>query len=141
LPEAAADARNNLGKKNPMTNNGGSALDVSRAYYDAWTTTGFDDAAAYLDDSIVCDAPAGRLQGLAAFRQFMEPFTKIVTRAELISAFGDDRNALLMYDTDTVPVKNAPGAEYHVVQDGKITYIRIVFDRAPFDAARQAAQP
>jgi len=47
---------------------------------------------------------------------------------------------LLMYDTDTVPVKNAPGAEYHQVRNGRITYLRIIFDRAPFDAARQASQ-
>jgi len=35
-------------------------------------------------------------------------------------------------------VNGAPGAEYHTVRDGKITYIRIIFDRAPFEAARQA---
>jgi hypothetical protein len=119
---------------------GGSSLDVSRAYYEAWTTSGFDDALQYIDESIVCDAPAGRLDGVEAFRGFMEPFTKILTRAELIAAFGDDSKSLLMYDTDTVPVKNAPGAEFHIVRAGKIVYIRIIFDRAPFDAARQAAQ-
>jgi hypothetical protein len=45
-----------------------------------------------------------------------------------------------MYGTDTVPVQNAPGAEYVTVQDGRITYMRIIFDRAPFDAARRAAE-
>jgi hypothetical protein len=44
-----------------------------------------------------------------------------------------------MYDTGTVPVKSAPGAERVTVKDGKITYSRFVFDRAPFDAARAAA--
>ncbi len=44
-----------------------------------------------------------------------------------------------MYDTETVPVKSAPGAECVTVRDGKITYSRFLFDRAPFDAARQAA--
>jgi hypothetical protein len=34
----------------------------------------------------------------------------------------------------------APGAECVTVTDGKITYSRFVFDRAPFAAARQAAQ-
>jgi hypothetical protein len=118
----------------------GSALAVSLAYYEAWTTATFEDVLTHVDESIVCDAPAGRLEGVQAFRGFMEPFTKILTRSELIAAFGDDGTAVLVYDTDTVPVKNAPGAEYHQVRDGKITYIRIIFDRTPFDAAHQAAQ-
>jgi hypothetical protein len=61
--------------------------------------------------------------------------------AELIAAFGDDHTALLMYDTDTVPVQHAPGAECHRVQNGKITRITIIFDRQPFTEARAAAKP
>jgi hypothetical protein len=38
-----------------------------------------------------------------------------------------------------VPVTSAPGAECLTVSDGKITYSRFIFDRAPFDAARRAA--
>jgi hypothetical protein len=44
-----------------------------------------------------------------------------------------------MYDTQTVPVKGAPAAEYVTVNNGKITYSRFIFDRAPFDAARNSA--
>jgi hypothetical protein len=69
----------------------------------------------------------------------MGPFTQIVTRCELIAAFGDDDTAVLMYDTDTVPVPDAPGAECLTVVDGKISHLRIVFDRLPFAAAREAA--
>lgn len=95
----------------------------------------------FVADHIVCEAPAGRLEGTEAFRGFMEPFTKIVTRAELVGAFGDDRTTLLMYDTDTVPVPHAPGAECHRVANGKITHIMIIFDRQPFTEARAAAGP
>ena len=116
------------------------ALQVSLRYYDAWTAGRFDEALMYFDVAVVCDAPAGRLEGRTAFRGFMEPFTRILTRSELIASFGDESTSLLLYDTDTVPVNNAPGAEYHIVREGKITYIRIIFDRAPFEAARQAAQ-
>jgi hypothetical protein len=69
----------------------------------------------------------------------MGPFVQILTRAELIAAFGDDTTALIMYDTETMPVKSAPGAECVTVIDGKITYSRCIFDRLPFDAVRQAA--
>jgi SnoaL-like domain len=118
---------------------GKDALQVSLAYYRAWTANNFDEAMKFVADDIVCDAPAGRLEGAEAFRGFMGPFTTTVTRTELIAAFGDDRTALLMYDTDTVPVRHAPGAECHTVEDGKITHITIIFDRQPFTEARAAA--
>jgi hypothetical protein len=44
-----------------------------------------------------------------------------------------------MYDTGTVPVKDAPDAECVTVRDGKITHMRIIFDQLPFDEARHAA--
>jgi hypothetical protein len=44
-----------------------------------------------------------------------------------------------MYDTDTVPVRDAPGAECLTFSNGKITHMRIIFDRVPFEAARRAA--
>jgi hypothetical protein len=55
----------------------------------------------------------------------------------MIAAFGDDETALIIYDTATVPVPSAPAAECVTVKDDKITYSRFVFDRAPFEAARQ----
>ena len=123
-----------------MTETTSPALRTALAYYQAWTSHDLDKAMSYIADDIVCDAPAGRLEGADAYRGFMGPFVQILTGSELIAAFGDDQTALIMYDTETVPVKSAPGAECVTVNDGKITYSRFVFDRAPFDAARQAAQ-
>jgi ketosteroid isomerase-like protein len=116
-----------------------AALDVALAYYRAWTSHDLDKAMAYIANDIVCDAPAGRLKGAAAYRDFMGPFVQILKGSELVAAFGDDEKAVVMYDTETVPVKSAPGAECVAVQDGKITHSLFVFDRAPFDAARQRA--
>ena len=69
----------------------------------------------------------------------MGPFVEIVTRANLVAAFGDETTAVLMYDTDTAPVKDAPGAECLTVEGGNITHMQIIFDRLPFEAARRAA--
>lgn len=123
-----------------MTEQNPAALDTALAYHRAWTSQDFELAMTYIDPDIVCRAPAGRLVGAEAFRGFMEPFTRILTRSELVAAFGDDTTALLMYDTDTVPVRDAPAAECLTVADGRITHLRIIFDRAPFDAARRAAE-
>ena len=122
-----------------MTEEPGSALKVALAYYEAWTSKDFEQAMRYISDDIVCEAPAGRIEGIEAYRAFMGPFVQILTGAQLIAAFGDDETAMVMYDTETVPVKSAPGAEYVTVESGKITRSRFVFDRAPFQAARAAA--
>ena len=123
-----------------MTNDSASpALRTALAYYHAWTSHDLDTAMSYIADDIVCDAPAGRLEGAAAYRGFLGPFVRILAGSTLIAAFGDATTALIMYDTETAPVASAPGAECLTVSDGKITYSRFIFDRTPFDAARRAA--
>ena len=120
-----------------MTKSTSPALGVALAYYEAWTSRDLDKAMSYIADDIVCDAPAGRLQGAAAYREFMRPFVQMLTGSKLIAAFGDLQTALVMYDTETVLVKSAPGAECVTVNEGRITYSRFIFDKAPFDAARK----
>lgn len=115
-------------------------LDVALAYHRAWTTAhDIAPALAHVADDIVCDAPAGRIEGVAAFREFMGPFAQSLTGSELLGAFGDATHATLMYVARTVPVAEAPGAEWLTVADGRITAMRIVFDRLPFVQARQAS--
>jgi SnoaL-like protein len=122
-----------------MTEPTSPALETALAYHRAWTGHDFERAMTYIAEDIVCEAPAGRLEGAEAFRGFMGPFTRILTNSNLIAAFGDDTTALLMYETETAPVASAPGAECLTIRDGTITHIRIIFDRAPFDAARKAS--
>jgi ketosteroid isomerase-like protein len=117
----------------PMTS---AALDTALEYFRAWTSKDLDAAMRLIDDGIVCDAPAGRIEGAAAYRAFMGPFVQMLLGAELISAFGDDETALIMYDTRTVLVDSGPGAECVTVRDGKIVASRFIFDRLPFEAAR-----
>jgi ketosteroid isomerase-like protein len=121
-----------------MTENSSPALQVALAYYEAWTSKDLDKALTYISDDIVCEAPAGRIEGTEAYRAFMGPFVQILVSSSMIAAFGDEQTALVMYDTETIPVKKAPGAECVTVADGKITHSHFVFDRAPFEAARRA---
>jgi hypothetical protein len=93
----------------------------------------------YIADDIVVMPLLGRIDGIDAYREFMGPFVQILKRAELIAAFGDDENAMLMYDTETVPVPMAPGAECVTVENGKITRSHFIFDRLPVGLLVQAA--
>ncbi len=97
-----------------------------------------DRAMSYIASDVVCNAPAGRIEGAEAYRGFMAPFVEMLIASELIAAFGDDEKALVMYDTETRLVKSAPGAECVTVRDGEIVHSWFVFDRAPFQAARHA---
>ncbi len=121
-----------------MTEERSSALQIALAYYEAWTSKDLDRAMTYISEDISCDAPAGRIEGAEAYRAFMAPFAQILVDAHMIAAFGDEETALVMYDTETVPVRSAPGAECVTVKGGKITHSRVLFDRAPFEAARKA---
>ncbi len=123
--------------ENPVTDTTSPALQTWLAYYHAWIGGNVDGAMRYVADDIVCDAPAGRLEGADAYREFIGPFTRILKSSSIIAAFGDEETALAMYDTQTVPVPNAPGAECVTVRDGKIVRSHFLFDRAPFDAARR----
>jgi hypothetical protein len=74
--------------------------------------------------------PAGSAMGCT--------FVQMLKDSMLVAAFGDEEKAIVMYDTATVLVPSAPGAEWVTVKDGKITRSLFIFDRAPFDAARKA---
>jgi len=122
-----------------MTGDRSPALEVALAYYQAWTGKDIEAAMGHLADDVVCDAPAGRLQGVDAYRQFLGPFAQLLLGSELLAAFGDDITAVLVYDTRTPPVASAPGAECLTVRDGKIVHNRFIFDRLPFEVARRSA--
>jgi limonene-1,2-epoxide hydrolase len=121
-----------------MTDQRSTALETLLAYHEAWRSGDFGAAMAHVAEGIVCDTPAGRIDGADAFRAFMGPFAASVTRYERLAAFGDHSTAVIVYDTDTRLVDGAPGAECVTVVDGVIAHMRIIFDRLPFDAARRA---
>jgi hypothetical protein len=95
----------------------------------------------FIADDIVCDAPAGRIEGARAYQGFLESFFQLLKRAKLIASFGDHETAMLLYDNETVPVPSAPAAGYFTVDDGNITRIRFIFDRVPYEAAAGIPRP
>lgn len=111
---------------------------MALAYYRAWTSGDLEAAMSYIAADIELDTPGGPIRGAEAFRGFLEPFAGMATGTELLAAFGDDQSALILYDVRTPPVPSAPGAEWIKVSGGKIVYDRFVFDRLPFEQARQS---
>ncbi|WP_459962814.1 nuclear transport factor 2 family protein [Nocardia sp. IFM 10818] len=114
------------------------ATRVALAYFDAWTGHDVDKAMTYIAPDIVCDAPYGRMEGADAYRAFIAPYAEILRSAHILAVFGDERTALVMYDTATDTVPSAPGAELVTVENGLIAKSRFIFDRLPFQEARAA---
>lgn len=124
-----------------MNDTRSTALEVALAYHGAWTTGDLDTALTHVADDVICAAPAGLLTGVAALRGFMGPFAGSLTGSTLFAAFGDDDHALIMYDTANPAISSAPAAELHLVREGRIREIRIIFDRLPFALARGDVTP
>lgn len=113
------------------------ALQVALAYHRAWAARDVDAAMAFIAADVVLDAPAGRIEGAAGYRAFLAPYVDMLVSAEVLAAYGDADRAVVVYDSATKPVADAPAAEYVTVRDGKITHSRFIFDRLPFHLARQ----
>ncbi|MEJ7634017.1 nuclear transport factor 2 family protein [Aeromicrobium sp.] len=114
-----------------------AALDIARRYFEAWSGGEFDRAMELVAADITCHSPAGLVVGAEAFRAFMGPFAGMAQSTSLLAAYGDRVNAVLVYNTATPAVPEAPGAEWHRIADGRIAELRIIFDRLPFDLARR----
>jgi limonene-1,2-epoxide hydrolase len=115
-------------------------LQIVLAYHQAWSNRDMDRAMTYIAEDIICDAPAGRIEGAEAYRAFMGPFVKMLKSTKLLAAFGDDATAMIMYDTQTALVESGPGAEWLTIRNSKIAHSRFIFDRLPFEEARRKAQ-
>ena len=124
-----------------MTERNGKALAVARSYFDAMASKDVGTIASISSDDIVCTSPLGELKGAAAFRGFQEGFARMIKQLTLLAAFGDDAEAVIVYDADTHPVANAIVAEHLTVKDSKIASTRVIYDATPFAAYAANAAP
>lgn len=122
-----------------MAASGNAALDVALACHNAWVSGDMDRAFTYFHPNVVCDAPrAGHVEGAEIYRTVLSEFQKLLTGSKVVAAFGDDEHALILFDTHSDLVASSPTVTHVKVADGKIVYVRIIFDQAPWIAARTA---
>jgi hypothetical protein len=124
-----------------MVNTNGSAAKVAQAYFDAMVAKNVDGILAVAADKVICDSPAGRLEGIQKFRGFQEGFAHMIEKLTLKAVYGDDTQAVIVYVADTLPVKGAYVAEYLTVKAGKITSAQVIYDGSPFAAYMASVQP
>lgn len=118
-----------------MTDEGGSALSVARSYHRAWTGCNFDEADRYLSDDLETDVPINTYASKADWLEAVRGTRQITSNVHLLAEFGNDDEALLLYDMLLDPIGDLRVAEHFVVADGRIVKIRHVHDTAALRAA------
>lgn len=114
---------------------------IARAFTEAWTSHDMDTAAGYLAEDVVFDGPVNHSAGKQAYMEGLNTFARAVTGANIIAAFGDDTQALIMYDVTTGPFGTLTCAELLTFRDGKIATDRLTFDTFPIRGGAAAGQP
>lgn len=117
------------------------ALEIARTYFEGMATKDVERIVAVSDDHVICNSPTGQLRGSEAFRNFQEGFAKMITKLTLVAAFGDDRQAVIVYDSETHPVSSALVAEVITVDNGKMISTTVIYDATPFAAYMATVQP
>ena len=110
-----------------------SAQKIAEDYSRAWMSGDVDKAMSYIADDIVCEAPAGTIEGKAAYREFTTTFvSRLLVTGRVTAVLADDSSAAILYTNDTKVVQGMRAMDYATVENGKITRLVTVFDRLPF---------
>ena len=116
-----------------MTETTITAQQVAEGYARAWTSRDIDTAMSYIADDIVCEAPAGTIEGKAAYREFTETFvTRLLVTGRVTAVLSGDNSASVLYTNDTKVLSGMRAIDYATIENGKITHLITVFDRLPF---------
>jgi hypothetical protein len=103
---------------------------VARAFTEAWTSRDMDTAARYVAEDVVFDGPLGHVEGKATYIESLKRLVGMlgVTGVRVHAAFGDDTQALIMYDLLTERFGALTCAKLLTFRDGKILRDRLTFD-------------
>ncbi|HEX6798580.1 MAG TPA: nuclear transport factor 2 family protein [Ktedonobacterales bacterium] len=107
-----------------------SAAATARTFSDAWTSGDFETAANVVAEDVVFDGPLGHTDGKAAYIEGLKGLSRFVglTSANILAAYGDDTQALIMYELVTSNFGNLLCAKLLTFREGKIARDRLTFD-------------
>jgi ketosteroid isomerase-like protein len=111
-----------------------SAAQIVEEYFDAWTSKDFDTARSLLRDDLSFRGPIETLADADSLIASLKGLAQIVTGADRRGLVEQNDQVCVIYDLHTLPVPDAPVAEWYTVRDGKIAAIQAFFDARPFAA-------
>jgi limonene-1,2-epoxide hydrolase len=113
-------------------------VDVLVAFTQAWTSHDMKSAAGYVAQDVVYDGPVNHLTGADAYVQALDRFAQAVTGLDIVAAFGDDEQAVIMYRVSTGPFGTLACGERVTVRQGKIETDLLAFDTFAIRSAQAA---
>jgi ketosteroid isomerase-like protein len=113
----------------------GEALEVARAYHNAWTSGDVERAGRCLADTLETEVPINHYDGKAQFLEAVRGFAQLVSNVNMLAACGNEDQALLLYEMNVETIGPFRIAEHFTVEDGVIVRIRHVHDTAALRAA------
>ncbi|MCJ2877610.1 nuclear transport factor 2 family protein [Rhizobium pusense] len=124
-----------------MTNSSGQAQAIAQAYINAIANKDIDMIVSISAEDVICNAPVGNLQGVERFRGFHEGFARMIVKITALAVFGNDDQAVVIYEAETHPVPHSTVAEYIKVKDGKIISTDVIYDSVPFAEYQKTKAP
>jgi len=103
---------------------------IARAFTEAWTRQDMETAGGYLTDDVVFDGPLGHVEGKDDYVQSLSGLVRSlgISGVRVLAAFGDETQALLMYELITEKAGPLLCAKLLMLRDGKIAADRLTFD-------------
>jgi hypothetical protein len=103
-------------------------LEIALAFTEAWTRHDLQEAAKYVAKDVVFDGPMQQSSGSEAYLDGLTRLSGDVAKYMLIASFGDEKEALLMYDLTMSSGVVLTCAKLLVIHAGKIHQDKLTFD-------------
>lgn len=124
-----------------MTKINATALKIAHIYVDAIAKKDVETIISISAEDVVCTSPIGQTTGIERFRDFHAGFAQMITNLTVLAVYGDDQQAVVIYDAQTYPVPHSMIAELIKIKDGKLASTDVIYDATPFAAYMATVQP
>lgn len=124
-----------------MTKANDKALEIARTYVGAIANKDVDTILSISAEDVVCTSPIGQTTGLEPFRAFQNGFAQMIKNLTVLAVYGDDEQAVVVYDVETHPVPHSVVAELIKVKNDKLASTHVIYDATPFAAYMATVQP
>ncbi|MGO7591786.1 nuclear transport factor 2 family protein [Rhizobium leguminosarum] len=124
-----------------MAEHTGRATAIACTYVEAIASKDIDTILEVSAEDVICTSPIGKLNGTQAFRRFHEGFARMIKSVNILAVYGDDNQAVVVYEAETHPVPHAVTVELITISGGKIASTDVIYDSAPFAEYMATAKP
>lgn len=118
----------------------GKAFEIARAYVESIAKKDVETILSISSADVVCTSPLGQITGIDRFRGFQEGFARMIKSLTVLAVYGDETQAVVVYDVETQPVPHAVVAELIKVKGGKLASTNVIYDAIPFAAYASTIQ-